>query len=113
MGTRDYASTTVIHTIESAALRADVTPEVIRAWIREGMRATPVGSVGKRGPRDYRIFDCWLLEFMDRRAERAVVKPEPVPAKEPKRAARKSTPRGLPSDNLKEFFGPCPAPKKN
>jgi hypothetical protein len=62
----------IIHDLPSAADRAKVTPEVIRRWIAEGLRATPVGRVGKRGPRDYRIFDAWLIEFLEGRSERAM-----------------------------------------
>jgi hypothetical protein len=61
----------VIHDLQSAAERAKVTPEVILRWIAEGLKATPVGRVGRRGPRDYRIFDTWLIEFLEARAVRA------------------------------------------
>jgi len=72
----------IIHDLDSAAERAKVTPEVIRRWIAEGLRATPVGRVGRRGPRDYRIFDSWLIEFLERRSSRvdttAVDSPSPL-----------------------------------
>ena len=65
----------VIHDLAGAAVRARVTEEVILRWIREGLRAMPVGRVGRRGPRDYRIFDSWLVEFMERRAGEALAPP--------------------------------------
>jgi hypothetical protein len=61
-------SDVIIHDIASAAERAKVEPVVILRWIKEGLRATPVGRVGRRGPRDYRIFDSWLIEFLEARA---------------------------------------------
>ena len=60
----------IIHDLQSAAERAKVTPQVILRWISEGLKATPVGTVGKRGPRDYRIFDSWLVAFIASRAVR-------------------------------------------
>lgn len=69
----------IIHDLDSAAERAKVTPDVVRRWIAEGLKATPVGSVGRRGPRDYRIFDSWLIEFLEARAVR-VRAPEPAQA---------------------------------
>lgn len=65
----------VIHDLQSAAERAKVTRDVILRWISEGLKATPVGSVGKRGPRDYRIFDSWLVAFIASRAVRCEPKP--------------------------------------
>jgi len=59
----------VVHTLDTAAEFAKVEPKVILRWIREGLRATPVGTVGRRGKRDYRIFEAWLVEFMERRSE--------------------------------------------
>ncbi len=59
----------VVHTLATAAEFAKVDPKVILRWIREGLLATPVGTVGRRGKRDYRIFEAWLVEFMERRSE--------------------------------------------
>ena len=58
-----------VHTLATAAEFAKVEPKVILRWIREGLRATPVGTVGRRGKRDYRIFEAWLVEFLERRSE--------------------------------------------
>lgn len=79
-----------IHDIASAAERAKVTPAVILRWIGEGLRATPVGRVGKRGPRDYRIFDSWLLEFLEARASRCTSLQEPGEHTEPSPGRRRS-----------------------
>jgi hypothetical protein len=89
----------IIHDVESASKRAKVSEAVILQWVREGLRATPVGSVGKRGPREYRIFDSWLVEFMERRATvsrpEGATPPAPAPAKR-KAAAGKLTMPKLP-----------------
>ena len=61
----------IVHDLKGAAERAKVSEAVIRRWIADGMRAMPVGRVGARGPRDYRIFDSWLIAFMESRAVRA------------------------------------------
>jgi hypothetical protein len=55
----------VIHDLSSAAKRAKVGEAVIRRWIREGLPAAPVG---RRGRRDYRLFDSWLIRYMEARA---------------------------------------------
>jgi hypothetical protein len=96
----------IIHDLESAAARAKVTPDVVRRWITEGLRATPVGSVGRRGPRDYRIFDSWLVEFLERRSgyqlqatQPTAGDPETTPPSEPVRV-RGSRRRPVPPDGL-------------
>lgn len=72
----------VVHTLATAAEFAKVEPKVILRWIREGLRATPVGTVGRRGKRDYRIFEAWLVEFMERRSE--VAAPAEAETEKPK-----------------------------
>ena len=57
-----------IHDVASAAIRARVSPDTIRGWIQGGMRAMPIGRVGKECHRHYRIKDAWLMTFMDRRS---------------------------------------------
>lgn len=73
-----------VHTLATAAEFAKVEPKVILRWIREGLRATPVGTVGRRGKRDYRIFEAWLVEFLERRSEVAA----PTVDEEPEEKAR-------------------------
>lgn len=99
----------VIHDLEGAAARAKVTEAVILQWIHEGLKATPVGRVGKRGPRTYRIFDSWLCEFMDRRAQEAGrprIAPPPVEA-----PAGRSGRRSAPVASGESPLGPCPKVK--
>ena len=73
-----------VHTLATAAEFAKVEPKVILRWIREGLRATPVGTVGRRGKRDYRIFEAWLVEFLERRSEVAAPTVDEEPEEKPK-----------------------------
>lgn len=57
-------------TIAEAAAWAKVGEDVIRRWIADGMKATPTGSVGKRGPRNYLIFRAWVIEWLEELAAR-------------------------------------------
>lgn len=80
-------------TLEEAAEFAKVRPEDVLRWTREGLRAMPVGKVGRRGPKRYRIFEAWLVEFMENRA--AQVEPKGK-GKNAGRPARKASPaRGI------------------
>lgn len=106
----------VIHDLPGAAERAKVTPDVIRRWIREGLRATPVGSVGKRGPSDYRIFDSWLLAFLKQRAEVRSAGPSVTGSSPEGEAVRPSgkpakSRRGRSAKPAADWMGPCPRPK--
>jgi hypothetical protein len=96
--------TPVILTIEEAAERAKVTPQDVREWIRNGLRATPVGKVGKRGPANFRIFDSWLIEFMESRAGVA----RPVAKDRPAAKGRRAV--VVPSAGP-DPLGPCPKVK--
>ena len=80
-----------VHTLATAAEFAKVEPKVILRWIREGLRAVPVGTVGRRGKRDYRIFEAWLVEFMERRSE--VARPGAVEPEKSTRAAKRAVPK--------------------
>jgi len=86
----------VVHTLATAAEFAKVEPKVILRWIREGLRATPVGTVGRRGKRDYRIFEAWLVEFMERRSE--VAAPAEAEPKKSTRAAKRAGPKAEAND---------------
>jgi len=95
----------VIHDVEGAAGRAKVTEAEILQWVREGLRAMPVGRVGKRGPRDYRIFDSWLVEFLERRSSAAPFPASPGLTRVPRH-------RGVPGrSDLDDPMGPCPKVK--
>ncbi len=96
------ATTTTIHDLESAAKLARVTPKVVRRWIGEGLRATPVGRVGKRGPSDWRILETWIFDFLEKNARTAGPGSPRVAA----RSNRRARPAGKadPDDPL----GPCP-----
>lgn len=104
------AQAVVIHDMAGAAERAKVTEAVILRWIQEGLRAVQVNrTVGRRGPRDYRIFDSWLVEFLEARAVQASRGPEPSgPARPapPGGRARRGRPPGKGKPNR---LGPCPA----
>ena len=97
-----------IHTIESAAELAKVTEKDILNWIDRGLRAVAVGRVSRRsGPRNYRIKEAWIMQFLDeesvRLAPRAAAAP-PVPAVGGRRA--RATPRAVPGDE--GSIGPLP-----
>ena len=98
----------VIHDLAGAAGRAKVSHEVILRWIREGLRAMPVGTVGKRGPRDFRIFDSWLMEFMESKATRHA--PPTPTGNEGSPKPGRPRPSAKVAASLDNPLGPCPLP---
>lgn len=56
-----------VHDVPSAARRAKVSDDILRLWITQGMRAMPLNSTSKRT--QWRIRDCWLLAWLEKRAD--------------------------------------------
>lgn len=80
----------VIHDIRSAAELLRVEPEMIRRWIKEGLRHVAIPSAKRpdaQHPREVRFREEWLLEWFDSLSRRHHHAPDaPPPA--PQRAAK-------------------------
>jgi hypothetical protein len=93
-----------IMSVKQAAALASVTEADILHWIdARGLKATPIGSIGRRGPRRYLILESWLLANIEAHAVTAARGPAPAPdaardagpaPKAPRRSADLDSPLG-------------------
>ena len=81
-----------LYDLKGAAAYLDTTEERVRELIATGkLKAAPLARVGKRGPRNYRIFRRWLdecLDLLQRELAQQLAAAAAGPAPVPKRAQR-------------------------
>ena len=101
-----------ILTVDEAAAHARVSRATILDWIdHRGLRATPIGRPGRRGPRNYILFRSWVDACVQSNAEYtppAAGSVESAPPAPP-RPARKAPMRA--SDGPEGPLGPRPRAK--